>query len=110
MAVTNSVSEVTPDPKAAPTTIHASPQDSAAASPRVEAIAPRPKRFDARKLRIWAVLLLIAFAAYLCFSWLFHRMTHSVTEDAFVEAHIVNVAPQQVSGRLVGFLVDENDR
>ena len=34
----------------------------------------------------------------------------SETEDAFVEAHIVNVAPQAVSGRLCRFLVEENDR
>jgi len=33
-----------------------------------------------------------------------------MTEDAFVEAHIVNIAPQSVSGRLVRYLVEENDR
>jgi membrane fusion protein (multidrug efflux system) len=38
-----------------------------------------------------------------------YRLGHSVTDDAFVEAHIVNVAPEMVSGRLVRFLVDEND-
>jgi membrane fusion protein (multidrug efflux system) len=37
-------------------------------------------------------------------------LSHSITEDAFVEAHIVNVAPEMVSGRLVRFLVEENDR
>jgi membrane fusion protein, multidrug efflux system len=46
---------------------------------------------------------------YICY-WLFYRFTHSITDDAFVEAHIVNVAPQSVSGHLVRFLVDENDR
>src|SRR5262249_42477773 len=30
--------------------------------------------------------------------------------DAFVEAHIVNVAPEAVSGRVVRFTADENDR
>jgi membrane fusion protein (multidrug efflux system) len=39
-----------------------------------------------------------------------HRRSHSITDDAFVEAHIVNVAPQAVSGHIVRFLVDENDR
>src|SRR5207249_4836699 len=34
---------------------------------------------------------------------------HSTTDDAFVEAHIVNVAPEMVSGRIVRFLVEEND-
>jgi membrane fusion protein (multidrug efflux system) len=38
------------------------------------------------------------------------RLTHSITEDAFVEAHIVNVAPQSVSGHIVRFLVEENER
>jgi membrane fusion protein (multidrug efflux system) len=42
--------------------------------------------------------------------WLWSRLTHSITDDAFVEAHIVNVAPQTVSGHLVRFLVEENDR
>src|SRR6185369_5455690 len=34
----------------------------------------------------------------------------SITDDAFVEAHIVNIAPEMVSGRIVRFRVDENDR
>jgi membrane fusion protein (multidrug efflux system) len=42
--------------------------------------------------------------------WWSYRGAHSITEDAFVEAHIVNVAPEMVSGRLVRFLVEENDR
>ena len=43
-------------------------------------------------------------------SWVEYRRNHSITDDAFVEAHIVNVAPQLVSGRIIRFLVDENDR
>jgi membrane fusion protein (multidrug efflux system) len=42
--------------------------------------------------------------------WLYHRLTHSITDDAFIEAHIVNIAPQTVSGHLVRFLAEENDR
>ena len=38
------------------------------------------------------------------------RRTHSITDDAFVEAHIVNIAPQLVSGRIVSFLAEEDDR
>jgi membrane fusion protein (multidrug efflux system) len=47
-----------------------------------------------------------------CFGihWLTYRLYHSITDDAFVEAHIVNVAPQMVSGRIVRFHVEENDR
>jgi membrane fusion protein (multidrug efflux system) len=43
------------------------------------------------------------------FHWYTFRQLHSITEDAFVEAHIVNVAPEMVSGRIVRYLVDEND-
>jgi membrane fusion protein (multidrug efflux system) len=42
--------------------------------------------------------------------WWTYRLSHSITDDAFVEAHIVNVAPEMVSGRIVRFLVEENDR
>ncbi len=42
--------------------------------------------------------------------WIGSRLLRSETEDAFIEAHIVNVAPQAVSGRLCRFLVEENDR
>jgi membrane fusion protein (multidrug efflux system) len=43
------------------------------------------------------------------YGWAASRLTSSITDDAFVEAHIVNVAPQTVSGRLVRFHVEEND-
>jgi len=55
------------------------------------------------------VVILVAFVLYLCFSWWLGRVTRSITDDAFVEAHIVNIAPQLVSGRLMRFLVEEND-
>src|SRR5205085_9084655 len=42
--------------------------------------------------------------------WVHYRWMHSITEDAFIEAHIVNVAPQSVSGHLIRYLVEENDR
>jgi membrane fusion protein (multidrug efflux system) len=32
-----------------------------------------------------------------------------MTDDAFVEAHIINIAPQTVSGHIVRVLVEEND-
>jgi membrane fusion protein (multidrug efflux system) len=43
------------------------------------------------------------------YSWWSYRLTLSITEDAFVEAYIVNIAPQTVSGHLVRFSVQEND-
>ena len=48
--------------------------------------------------------------AYFGIHWFTDRLSHSITDDAFVEAHIVNVAPEMVSGRIVRFLVEENDR
>jgi membrane fusion protein (multidrug efflux system) len=43
-------------------------------------------------------------------AWWTYRLGHSITDDAFVEAHIVNIAPQTVSGHLIRFQVEENDR
>ena len=42
--------------------------------------------------------------------WVKYRRGHSLTDDAFVEAHIVNIAPEAVSGRIVRFTAYENDR
>jgi membrane fusion protein (multidrug efflux system) len=50
--------------------------------------------------------VLVIFLIY----WWSYRLSHSITEDAFVEAHIVNIAPQTVSGHVVRFLVEENDK
>jgi membrane fusion protein (multidrug efflux system) len=56
------------------------------------------------------LLALVAVAAPFILFWAYQRRSHSSTDDAFVEAHIVNVAPEMVSGRIVRFLVEENDR
>jgi membrane fusion protein (multidrug efflux system) len=61
-------------------------------------------------LGLGAAVVLAALAVYFGYTWWFYRQSHSITEDAFVEAHIVNVAPQTVSGHVVRFLVEENDR
>ena len=81
------------------------PQSTAAAPP------PTPRRrLFTRLLWIVGSLGLVGLAIPFVFSWWDHRLTHSITDDAFVEAHIVNIAPQSVSGHLVRFLVEENDR
>ncbi len=41
--------------------------------------------------------------------WIVYRWTHSITDDAFVQTHVVNIAPQEVSGHLVRYLVQEHD-
>lgn len=63
-----------------------------------------------RFLQLAGLLCLAGLAAYLAYHWWGYRLNCSITDDAFVEAHIVNVAPQAVSGHLVRFLVEENDR
>src|SRR5437764_13914137 len=74
---------------------------------------PAPSRRLPRLVR-WAVWCVAAgsaiVAAYFGILWWSYRSSHSITDDAFVEAHIVNVAPEMVSGRIVRFLVEENDR
>ena len=61
-------------------------------------------------LRVVGSVAIVSMVVYFCYSWWSSRRFHSITDDAFVEAHIVNIAPQAVSGRLVRFLVEENDR
>jgi membrane fusion protein (multidrug efflux system) len=60
------------------------------------------------RLGVVSVLVLLA-AAPFTVSWGVNRSTHSITDDAFVETHVVNVAPQEVSGHLVRYLVQEHD-
>ena len=72
-----------------------------------------PRRTWVRLRRFIALALLVGLIAIGLphfLGWVEFRRTHSITDDAFVEAHIVNVAPQLVSGRIIRFLADENDR
>jgi membrane fusion protein (multidrug efflux system) len=72
-------------------------------------VVPRGHRLS-RLLWLGGLLALAGLAIFLAYPWWSYRQTHSITEDAFVEAHIINVAPQTVSGHIVRFLVEENDR
>ena len=73
--------------------------------------AARPSRFRPwRFLALAAVVGLVAVGSAPVVRWIEFRRNHSITDDAFVEAHIVNVSPQLVSGRIIRFLADENDR
>ena len=60
------------------------------------------------RLGVAAGLVLLAVAPF-TLSWVDYRSTHSITDDAFVETHVVNIAPQEVSGHLVRYLVQEHD-
>jgi membrane fusion protein (multidrug efflux system) len=91
-----------PNPAAAPGT--PPPQ----AAPTAPAAAP-PRRLLPRLFWLGGLVVLAGLALAFAWSWWSYRLTHSITEDAFVEAHIVNIAPQTVSGHIVRFLVEEND-
>jgi membrane fusion protein, multidrug efflux system len=90
----------TPAPAAAPAT----PSQQTAPTP------PPRRPLLSWLLRLGGLLVLAGVTILFASSWWSYRQAHSITDDAFVEAHIVNVAPEMVSGRLVRFLVAENDR
>jgi membrane fusion protein (multidrug efflux system) len=56
-----------------------------------------------------AAAVILAVAGPFAADWLAYRMRHSITDDAFVESHLVNIGPQQVSGHIVRILVQEHD-
>ncbi len=90
-----------------------SPSSQAQTAATNPSAPPAGRRNRFRPGRLLALALLIALAGIslpVAMSWVDYRRTHSITDDAFVEAHIVNVAPQLVSGRIIRFLADENDR
>src|SRR5579862_5323924 len=60
------------------------------------------------RLGVAAALVLLAVAPFAVL-WVDYRSTHSITDDAFVETHVVNIAPQEVSGHLVRYQVQEGD-
>lgn len=79
----------TPTPTAAPATMPPESVPTPAAAP--------PRRPLPRLLWLGGLVVLTGLAIFLAYPWWSYRQTHSITEDAFVEAHIVNVAPQVVS-------------
>ena len=93
----------TPTPAPAPGPPSQQPAPAAAPPP------PR-RRLLFRLLWLGGLLGLAGLAIPFVYSWLSYRRTHSITDDAFVEAHIVNIAPQTVSGHLIRFFVEENGR
>ncbi len=86
------------------------PSNSPAQTPATPPARPRHALRPGRLLAGAAVVGLVAFGLMFGIPWVDYRRSHSITDDAFVEAHIVNVAPQLVSGRIIRLLADENDR
>jgi membrane fusion protein (multidrug efflux system) len=92
------------DSTASPNTrLSGQPAPDPAATP-APAQAPRPHK----PRIIVAVIGLVALAA-IALAWLGLRLTRSETEDAFIEAHIVNVAPEVVSGHICRIMAEENE-
>ena len=85
---------------------------TATAPPAQPASSPdaSPKASPLRLIKFWGLMGALALVLTLFLVWWSFGASHSVTEDDFVEAHIINVAPQAVSGHLVSFFVEENDR
>ena len=79
------------------------------APPAAPATTP-PRRLLPRFFWLVGLLVLAGLAIFLFYPWCSYRQTHSITADAFVEAHIVNIAPQTVSGHIVRFPAEENDQ
>src|SRR5262249_12330713 len=60
------------------------------------------------RLGVAAAVVLLAVGRFFG-PWVAYRSPHSITDDAFVETHVVNIAPQEVSGHLVRYHVQEHD-
>jgi membrane fusion protein (multidrug efflux system) len=89
----------------------ATPAAPPATSPPQSASTAAPtNRLFLRLHWLAGLLVLVCLAIFLFYPWWSYRQMHSITADAFVEAHIVNVAPQTVSGHIVRFPAEENDR
>src|ERR1700730_7250506 len=93
---------------------HAPPTAPVSPTPQaVPAPDPAPSPHPLRRFRwaAWSAAGGVAIVVgYFGIHWFTYRLSNSFTDDAFVEAHIVNVAPEMVSGRIVRFLVEENDQ
>src|SRR6516162_3743626 len=101
-----SANEPLPPTKQSSTTPPPAPQ--AVPPVTTDTVAPTQRR--ERPWLVWIAVLVALLGSWFTFRWIQYRWSHSITDDVFVEAHIVNVAPQSVSGHIVRFLVDENDR
>ncbi len=92
------------------TPISASAPEPSPPNPTASVPTLKPSKAGFFRRLLWlSGLLLVAAVAFIVYSWWSYRVAHSITEDAFVEAHIINVASQTVSGHITRFMVEEND-
>jgi membrane fusion protein (multidrug efflux system) len=64
--------------------------------------------FREHRIKILVTVLIVIVAAFFSARWLHYRFTHSITDNAFVESDLVNVAPL-VAGHLKSLEIDEGD-
>ncbi len=96
-------------PNAPPTS--APPATTPTAPPPIPSSSAVAPSYSPLRWAVWVATAGVAIVVgYFAIHWFAYRQSHSITDDAFVEARIVNVAPEMVSGRIVRFLVEENDR
>jgi membrane fusion protein (multidrug efflux system) len=107
--MTSDSSQAPPAPPAVPASPPVSVALSAPSPPVTPTALPR-RRLEIRRWAVWCAIGAVAIVIG-CFGirWFANRLNQSVTDNAFVETHIINIASEMVSGRLVRFLVDEND-
>jgi membrane fusion protein, multidrug efflux system len=67
-------------------------------------------RWCRRVIVLAVVATALGFAASPTLDWLKYRRGHSLTDDAFIESHIVNITSESVSGHVIRFTADENDK
>ncbi len=89
-----------------------------AKSPAFEAAAPEPPAepaksdakppFFKRPGVVLTAAVLIALALLYVATVFFHNLTHESTDDAFIDAHIVSVAPK-IAGRIASVKVTDNE-
>ena len=78
-------------------------------SPTPPATPERHAPWTNRSFKLGLLAVAVVVGLLLVIYWGYERHTHSITDDAFIESHIVNIAPEMVTGRIVRFLVEEND-
>jgi len=82
-------------------------------SPSETQTTPEPNRRAGiplpRVLGLLVFAVLLGLLAPLAYRYVDYRAGHSITDDAFVEAQMVHVAPDGVSGRIVVMATREND-
>jgi membrane fusion protein, multidrug efflux system len=83
-----------------------SPGDADAASEEQDDTPGKPRFADRRGVRIAGVVMLAVLILGGILWWL-HERRYESTDDAFIDAHIVHVAPR-VAGQIVAVLVNDN--